>query len=762
MNFLYYMISSSVLILLILLIRALLRKRLSPTVVYALWLIPLIRLMVPFGTWEFSPFGISAELLNTSSAFVSELFAEEEAFTELAFPMETTAEVENSGNQVKIYDGVKPQGEKQDAESVNKEVLPDKLPNIVIGPKQILIVCWFVGSFLVGSYAFVQNRKFYKYTRSLPVINRFQGLPVCVSGSLKTSCLFGVIKPKIIVTETILEDETLYHFVLQHEYAHYKQKDYLWKALKIIGCIIYWWNPLIWIAAKCVDEDAELACDANVLKGQASEQRKAYGYALLKMIETAEYNRGDLCVATSVSGSKNSMKKRISEISNHTKTKKRVLLPIVLILIVLFILGCGVPSSKSWIKTADWAMGETDEVIFNEAEYTYSLQEEFQTSLIYSEIYEYGELVERNILAYGKIEELQNTIKLRDESYKYEQKNQFILEMDGIGISMEAPASKYRTDGRYAGNALHAEDDMIEVKPGDDLILMADYQAKGEETLQTFNCEILAAYTEEELQEILKENYVVSFIRLILSDKTPEELCKEMTEKEFPAAGVNANSQLFAATWADAFVSRDAKNLISLAAEEAKQQLIESSMMDESGVDFGWSSPWPMSPENNYRIIKCDSSGAEILYYAMDSTPHVAVWQETLGFEKVKEELKVSSWQIHWCDSISEIEDFRIAYPEKAVSGTPMDYNINGLGEALNRNALLSSSNMYLPLFDAGTAALELLNISKDYELVHYTTEDKGEETIVYLHFLNEDGTTDMTDVTMWQPYGENGIWIPK
>lgn len=65
-------------------------------------------------------------------------------------------------------------------------------------------------------------------------------------------------------------------------------------------------------------------------------------------------------------------------------------------------------------------------------------------------------------------------------------------------------------------------------------------------------------------------------------------------------------------------------------------------------------------------------------------------------------------------------------------------------------------------LFDAGSAALELLNISKDYELVHYHVEKKENEAVVSISYPNRDGTTNMVNVTMWQPYGKDGIWIPN
>lgn len=160
-------------------------------------------------------------------------------------------------------------------------------------------------------------------------------------------------------------------------------------------------------------------------------------------------------------------------------------------------------------------------------------------------------------------------------------------------------------------------------------------------------------------------------------------------------------------------------------------------------------------------ILQEDDSRAEILYYAIDSTPKVYVWKETLGFEKVGEKMQVASWGLEYLWAIHNIEDFYKAYPY-GIEDSMMNYNINGLGEILNQNALLSSSTAYQPLFDAGTAALELLNISKDEELVYYSVEDNGETATVEIYFLGEGGKSDVVEVTMWQPYGEEGIWIPK
>ncbi len=102
---------------------------------------------------------------------------------------------------------------------------------------------------------------------------------VYICDNINTPFILGIIKPKIYLPSTLSAEDTAY--VLAHEKAHIKRKDYLWKPLGFLLLTVYWFNPLLWVGYILLCRDIELACDEKVLASEQSISKKEYSTALL-------------------------------------------------------------------------------------------------------------------------------------------------------------------------------------------------------------------------------------------------------------------------------------------------------------------------------------------------------------------------------------------------------------------------------------------------------------------------------------------------
>lgn len=240
------------------------------------------------------------------------------------------------------------------------------------------------------------------------------------------------------------------------------------------------------------------------------------------------------------------------------------------------------------------------------------------------------------------------------------------------------------------------------------------------------------------------------------SDETPDSQEAGSAAQEERLA---AQREELVKAWAKAFVERDGDRIASMVPPELVSDFVSG---PEGQREFGVSSPWPRDPQQDIAIQNIGQENAQIRYYAWTSDPHVTAWLETISYELREGKYVVTSSELSYLDHISTCEAYGQAYGWPSIDGTPMDYEGNGAGESLNTNALITSSMRFLGLFEPESAATELLNLSEDPSLVQIERlyEDVGEVNLE-ITFLEDENGLPMY-VTMAQPYGSEGIWIPK
>jgi murein DD-endopeptidase MepM/ murein hydrolase activator NlpD len=83
--------------------------------------------------------------------------------------------------------------------------------------------------------------------------------------SLFAPFTIGLIKAKVVLNNRKHNDPESVEAVLLHELAHVKRNDVLTQMLARTACVLFWFNPLVWIAARRMMIERELACDDFVL-----------------------------------------------------------------------------------------------------------------------------------------------------------------------------------------------------------------------------------------------------------------------------------------------------------------------------------------------------------------------------------------------------------------------------------------------------------------------------------------------------------------
>lgn len=141
-----------------------------------------------------------------------------------------------------------------------------------------------------------------------------------VAEGLPSPCLFGLIRPAIYLTPAAATPERLRH-VLVHEQTHARHGDPWWALLRCVCLTVYWFDPLVWVAAAVSKTDCELACDEGALHHLGEAERIPYGRTLLALIPVQSRPANPLLSATTMASGKRALRDRITRIAASRQTR---------------------------------------------------------------------------------------------------------------------------------------------------------------------------------------------------------------------------------------------------------------------------------------------------------------------------------------------------------------------------------------------------------------------------------------------------------
>jgi hypothetical protein len=186
-------------------------------------------------------------------------------------------------------------------------------------------------------------------------------IPVYISDAAISPCLVGLFRPAVYLTPECAADETIFRHVLAHELTHYAHKDHIWALVRCVCLCVYWFNPLVWIAAWFSRRDCELACDEGAIKRLGEAERIAYGRSLLLVVSQASPSGRLMLTATTMAESKKQLKERVKFIAH--KPKWSLIATACMMLVCILVTGCVVTgptmnSPANVAETKPWEVSE--------------------------------------------------------------------------------------------------------------------------------------------------------------------------------------------------------------------------------------------------------------------------------------------------------------------------------------------------------------------------------------------------------------------
>ncbi|HFK1460629.1 M56 family metallopeptidase [Bacillus sp. YAF12_1] len=325
---------ASILVGFILCIKVLFRNKLTPRWQYMLWIVLMIRLLLPWS--PDSSYSIYSLLSYSSS--VSEVIPKNMPATENIVNIESDRKVELESNSKMVTKTSEPEvkvsSEKQTTFSLYK----------------LALYVWLAGVIILAAITFLTNRRLYSYIKKQPditdeqvttVFNRCKqsmkmkkAVSLRLAGKIASPTVFSFFRPKVLLSKKhmkVLNEQQL-QYVFYHELAHIKRNDVAVNWIMYSLILLNWFNPILWYAYFCMREDQELACDAYALTFIDKEEQIAYGHTIITLLEHYSYQLPSLA---NLSRNKRTLKRRIIMIKKFQKKSYRLSLLGVIVIVAI-------------------------------------------------------------------------------------------------------------------------------------------------------------------------------------------------------------------------------------------------------------------------------------------------------------------------------------------------------------------------------------------------------------------------------------------
>lgn len=311
-------LSGSILALIIFVLKPIIRHKLSQTLQYYIWLIVLLRLIIPL-SFEGS---LMSHIFNrdaVSNNIVNQTVLQPTVEAEL----DTNSSIAIPNVQQNVEKGVY----KNDTD--HSRYLKDLI-------YQNALYLWLIGIIfslvlnLIGYARFMMLLKkgsFPADEMQYSILNQLKlgrkNLRLLRSRYVTTPMLVGIIRPCIVIPDMDFGEVQIKNILL-HEITHLKRFDIGIKWLTMVVSSIHWFNPIMYLIKREINNSCELACDETVIKNLDSQEKQAYGDTLISVVSEQAYPVGVL--QATMCEEKKSLKERLVSIMKYSKKSKFIVI----------------------------------------------------------------------------------------------------------------------------------------------------------------------------------------------------------------------------------------------------------------------------------------------------------------------------------------------------------------------------------------------------------------------------------------------------
>lgn len=179
----------------------------------------------------------------------------------------------------------------------------------------LLLILWAVGAALWLAAQWARHLRFVgQAVREGTPLTTTGGVEVIMSTAVPGPMAAGVLRRRILLPADFLArySPAERRLTLLHEGAHHDRGDLVANLAGLLVLALHWWNPVAHVAWRAFRADQELACDATVLAGSDGPARAVYAGAVLK----------SACVATPIAACAMNHKSQLKERIGMMKDRK--------------------------------------------------------------------------------------------------------------------------------------------------------------------------------------------------------------------------------------------------------------------------------------------------------------------------------------------------------------------------------------------------------------------------------------------------------